>query len=450
MGVALPAQRNGGQTRPAGLAEPTPWRLALLTGVIGSVVAWLRMPALVAGDLYAEDGPEFVGRSSDGSAGFLTPYAGYQHLLPRLLSTIISATTPVERWAMAVNAAACLTVGAVAGLVVIYSRDVVGWWATRMALGLAAPMIPIAALEPLGNFANLHWFMLYLMIWALIATPRSALGTWSTALLALLCSLTEIQCALLLPVVVWRCLRSSRSFLPIAVGWLAGVVAQVLTFSLATREMLTVAPPSLASTVEGYILNTSISWLSVRPGVLTWLVENTGLWVGVMLLISVMALASTAATIGHWTARFAILTLLYGSIVSWVTSFVLGRNPVFYYSELNADALAPPPLVRWGTAASIALVATVPISLELLVRKWPRFRSAARTCLLVLITLLATGATFGLPPKDGGWAMRSAEARRFCAPHRQTHVVEVAVPPGVNCLPSGVNCKVRLLCSTFR
>ena len=226
------------------------------------------MPAGVAGQLYAEDGRTFFGDwfTHGGWSLLIEPYAGYQHLVPRVTSWTIMSVFPAQWWATATNLAACSIVGAVAGLVFFFSRDVTSFWPSRVALGLLTAVAPIVGFEALGNLANLHWFLLYLSIWVLLATPRSVIGAWGMGVVALLCTATEPQCAMFLPLAVWAVVRSRRSR-PVVLCWTVGVVAQVVTTLIAPREIADHYPP-LLSTVEGYVLNVGMTLGSINPGIL--------------------------------------------------------------------------------------------------------------------------------------------------------------------------------------
>ena len=160
------------------------WPAALIVGVCSTAIAWMRMPAGVAGQLYAED-----------------------------------------------------------GLVFFFSRDVTSFWPSRVALGPLTAVAPIVAFEALGNLANLHWFLLYMSIWVLLATPRSVVGAWGMGVVALLCTATEPQCAMVLPLAVWAVVRSRRSR-PVVLCWTVGVVAQVVTTLIAPREIARSLPIS--------------------------------------------------------------------------------------------------------------------------------------------------------------------------------------------------------------
>jgi hypothetical protein len=407
------------------------WPIALAVAAVAGVIAWLRMPLNTLGQLYAEDGRTFFGDwFTHGSVALLRePYAGYQHLLPRLASGLIAWPAPVSGWAVAVNLVVCLILGGVAGLVHVCARAVVALPAARIALGLIVVVVPIAGFEGLGNLANLHWFLLYLVVWVLLAVPRSTAAAWGLAVVALLCTATEPQAAIFLPLAAWAVIRR-RGVWPVTLGWSLGVAAQVLTTALAPRAIATDYPP-FASTVQGYILNAGMTLGTWRPGWLGRVLTGFGWWPGVLGVALILGLAAVGVTLGAPRARVAILALLYGSVLSWTASFVLGSNPAFFYSEYTAEQLAAPMLVRWATAASMFLVATIPVTLGVLVARRPGRRVWASLALGGLLTIMLLGGVAGQlsqKPLPGDWAATVEAARAFCAASPDG-VVKLATPP---------------------
>ena len=244
-----------------GTHQQDSWQLVALIVVAASLVAWFRMPSMVRGWLYAEDGKQFAadwaGADAAGGISVLwTPYAGYEHAIPRLASWFVTGVLPVNWWGIATNVISCLTVGAVAGLVFVFSRDVVTDLACRLVIGMITVLVPIAATEALGNIANLHWFLLYLTPWLLLATPRTSWGAGGMAAVAFLATATEPQCAIFLPLALWRLYRLwrpadrkyRRLMIPVLCGWFLGVAAQVVATFAAPRGVSGEVPP-VASTV---------------------------------------------------------------------------------------------------------------------------------------------------------------------------------------------------------
>jgi len=405
------------------------WPAALIVGVCSTAIAWMRMPAGVAGQLYAEDGRTFFGDwfTHGGWSLLIEPYAGYQHLVPRVTSWTIMSVFPAQWWATATNLAACSIVGAVAGLVFFFSRDVTSFWPSRVALGLLTAVAPIVGFEALGNLANLHWFLLYLSIWVLLAIPRSVIGAWGMGAVALLCTATEPQCAMFLPLAVWAVVRSRRSR-PVVLCWTVGVVAQVVTTLIAPREIADHYPP-LLSTVEGYVLNVGMTLGSLHPGVLGPVLARTSWWIGSIGVLLVFAVAVLGAVWGERRERVAITALLYGSIVSWTASFVLGANPIFFYSEMTPEQLGEPLLIRWGTAAGLMLGATLFVAIGVVARRRPDRRRGAFAAIGLIVIVMAANLVWTEPAASDDWERSVDEAAATCTDNPDA-VRDVATPPG--------------------
>ncbi len=427
--AAAPPAANGASDTMAAERTRTSPLVALSVAVVGAVLAWVRMPGQVAGQLYAEDGRTFVGDwlTHGGWSLWIEPYAGYQHLVPRGIAWFTMTFLPVTWWATAVNVLACLVVGAVAGLVFVFSRDVVGFLPARIALGLVAVLTPIAGAEALGNLANLHWFLLYLGLWVLLTSPRSAWGAVGMSLVALLCTATEPQCAMFLPVAIWKLIESRRN-LAVVIGWLLGVLGQVVTTLVAPRTVATDHPP-IASTIEGYVLNVGMSLGTNRPLLLGAVLREIGWWVGFVGVAVIVGFAVFGIVRGPLNAKVALGALLFGSLLSWTASFVLGSNPDFFYSEMTPERLANPPLVRWATTASIMLVATIPVTVGILADRSTRWRIPGLAIIVVLLAIMAVSVRTVDPVNPVDWESTVDGSSAVCALTPDA-VVKVATPPG--------------------
>ena len=154
--------------------------------VLASALTWLRLPAAARDTFWAEDGHQFVADwlHDAGPATLFQGYGGYLHLLPRGITWLVVEFVPVDAWAFATTAAACVVTGGVAALVFVFSQDVVAASVARIGLALVVVLTPLAGMEILGNVANVHWYLLYLTPWLLLATPRSRVGSVAMVLLA--------------------------------------------------------------------------------------------------------------------------------------------------------------------------------------------------------------------------------------------------------------------------
>lgn len=404
-------------------------------------LAWVRMPTQVAGWLYAEDGRLFVGdwvraESADDLSVLWTPYAGYQHLIPRVASLLVTEVLPVAWWATAVNVVSCLVVGGVAGVVFVCSRDVIIDLPSRVVVALITVMAPIAAVEALGNLANLHHFLLYLTPWLLLATPRSSWGTVGLVAVALLSTTTEPQCALFLPLLIWRVIqlrglpaRQVGPTVAIMAAWCIGVAAQVLSTVIAPRAVGAQWPP-VASVVEGYVLNAGMTLGTVHQPFLGTVFLRTGWWVGFLGVAAILAVAVLGFVKGGKQERAVIAALLYGSAATWTASFVLGGNPAFFYSEMTTQELGWPLLTRWGTAASMLLAATIPVTVAVMIRRYPHRRWAWTGLLCLMVVVFAADLVAGAanPALGGSWGSEVEQARATCA-STPNGTVELSNPP---------------------
>ena len=199
--------------------------------ILASVLTWLRLPAAGRDTLYAEDGSQFVNDwASNGSwSVLLRPYAGYQHLIPRVASGLIAWLVPIDAWADAMIAAAAAVVGVTAGLVYVLSRAVVSSPMARLGLAAVPVLVPLAGVEVIDSLANVHWYLLYLTPWLLLAMPRERATALGLAFVALVAALTEPQTVILAPLAVWVLVRDPRSRV-IVLGWALGVAGQIITF----------------------------------------------------------------------------------------------------------------------------------------------------------------------------------------------------------------------------
>lgn len=411
---------------------------AVLVTVVASLLAWARTHPFISASLYAEDGSVFVNQSlTDGWSVLWTPYAGYQHLIPRLAVGFVVALLPVAWWANALHAMVYLTVGVVAGLVFVLSREVITFWPSRVALGLFTVLTPIAGVEALGSFANLHWFMFYLIPWLFLATPRSTVGAWLLGLVALLATATEPQCAVYLPLVVWQIFHNRKTW-PVAAGWLIGILAQGLTSLLAPRPLSPGFPP-LASTLEGYVLNAGMSLATSRSEWLGVVLDRTGWWIGFLGVAVILGVAVWGFLWGGLNARVAIVTLLYGSWATWTASFVLGNNRGLYYSEMTQEQLSAPGLVRWGTAASILLIAVVPVAVGVIIQRHPRWWLVGAGALFTILAIMVANLFYDRGTGQWPWSAAVHAAQIQCA----------AAPDGIAQLitPPGPEWIVRIPCS---
>lgn len=351
-----PAQQKSELPRP----RFTPWAF-LVAAALATALTWLRLPAAGRDTLYAEDGSQFVNDWAHGGSWsvLVKSYAGYQHLVPRVATGLVTRLLPVEAWADAVIVAAAVVVGCTAGLVFVLSRSVVSSRTARLGLAAVPVLVPLAGVEVIDSLANVHWYLLYLTPWLLLARPRGRATAVGLSVVALVAALTEPQTVLFAPLALWVLLRDPRSRVIVA-GWALGVAGQVITFVVAPRPRTEGSPPWL-SVVKGYLASTVLASGSGHGRVVGTAVATGGWWVGLVVLLVFWGLAALALVRASAPLRVAVIACVVGSVAAWVLPYVTNNASALYYDQVPG----PPyvlPLVRWGMTASMLLLALVPLA----------------------------------------------------------------------------------------
>lgn len=399
-------------------------------GLLAACLAWLRLQPDVRDTLYAEDGVLFVhDQAVRGGVSLLwEPYAGYQHLIPRSVAWFVTTFLPVPLWGLAVVLIACAIVGVIAALVFVYSGDVIAYYPSRIVLGLMVALIPVAGMEALGNLANLHWFLLYLMPWVLMSTPRSRVGIGVAVVVALLATATEPQCVIFAPLVIWRFATFPRTRLVMG-AWAVGIAFQALTYLTAPRVQTAGRPP-LASIADGYVLQAGMSIVTSRGYLLGQAVATAGWWIGFAWVAGILAFAAVGFVQGRTPARAMLLTFMLGSLASWTLSLVVNNFPQFYYSQMTPEQLNNLQLGRWATAASLMLAATVPVAVAALIERHPRWWPAGVTVLGLMMLAMVVNLAHRPVVQGPLWSDQIEAGKVVCATTPDATIDITAAPKG--------------------
>lgn len=388
------------------------WLESLCLVVVASAVTWLRLPAAGRDTLYAEDGSHFVNDWVIGGSvtTLFSPYAGYQHFVPRAATGLVTALLPVPTWANAVTWLACVVVGTVAALVYVASGSLTTSRLPRLALAAVVVMVPLAAEEAIANLANVHWYFLFLMPFVFLARPTRSLSSIAWGLVALVAALTEPQVIVFAPLAAWVLVRGRRAW-PAVAGWALGLTAQAASYLSQPRPRVDGLPP-VGATVKGYLVNAVLGSLNAHGRVVGAVVERTG-WVGPSLvLLGFVAVAAVAMVRGGSRIRGAAVVLLLGSVAAWVGPYAFNNQAYLYYDlPPNSHGL---PLIRWGMTASMCLLALVPLAAAALSRQSRRQRMA-RAALVGLVAVMSLSFVIGndgrLPPH---WQDEVSRGREVC------------------------------------
>jgi hypothetical protein len=345
-----------------------PVSLTVGFGIVCAVIAWLRLPAIARDTLWAEDGRTFLqgALSSNSPAMLFAPYAGYLHLLPRIIAALTVQFVPVSLYAQAMTAGSCIAAGVMAAIVYVCSADVVRWMPARIVIALLTVLAPLAPREVLGNAANLHSLVMWTVFWMLLYRPRTRLGSYLLGCAALIGALTEIQLIFLLPLALLRV--RDRASLWTRVGWLVGVLAQLSVTVLWPRSPGVGPAISMPSLAYGFVIN------SVLP---VWIPQNSIgraiVWGGPLLVVALCVPFAVALYLGlrygTRAQRVAALALVGAAALVYAGSVLENPHPYYNYASLGASALRTPWLTRYGVVPSMMLCALIPLAVDVLLAR---------------------------------------------------------------------------------
>jgi hypothetical protein len=395
----------------------------VVIGLAAAVIAWERIPAIARDTFWAEDGRTFIQAAIQTGpvASLFHPYAGYLHLIPRLLASFTVTFVPVPQWAQSMTMLSCVVAGVVAGVVYACSADIVRWRPARISLAMLTVLTPLAAREVLGNAANLHSLLLWMAFWILLSRPRRFGGAAILSVLIALAALTEIQLVFLLPALIYRW-RDRARWMPRA-AFAVAILAQALTTLVAPRGSSHAALVDPASIAYGYLINAVMpSWMPAQGiGVvlLSW-----GPWLAIFLFAICVAAAAVTFRWGSPAQRGVAVAMLGLSILIWVASVTIDPAPFYNYAHVNPSGLARPWLSRYGVVPGMLLLAEVVLGLAVARSRvgsgsTSRRRFMQPALLAALAVSLAALSLPGVTRRSAGptWEPQVAAASEACEAH---------------------------------
>lgn len=408
----------GGARRPA---------LATLLVVAAAGLSLARQSGAGALDtIYAEDGSVFLGSSYVDSAitSITTPYAGYLHAVPRVLSELVSVL-PVSWAAAGLSVAAAVVTGLLALLVYACTRDYLAPWGRLLAAAVVV-LVPVGQDELPNSIANLHWPMLYALFWVLLAKRlHIALGVTAVLLIALsdLLVLLYVPLALLL---WWR--RRSAYSLWTGVALFAGLAAQAaaVLFGPSGREL----HPEPVKWLPWYVIRAvpeafwGQRWFG---GVVDfrWLILALLAWLG-------LAVAAYLAFRHEGTALRSDPDRSWGAPLGWRLAALAGVYSIAVYAlPVVLSGQATP---RYAAAPAMLLVTALAALLSPHDPRRPAswrdaLDGAKPVTLLVVLCAFVWIANFRVPNERGDGPLWSAELAKACAANAAQAEVPIT-PPG--------------------
>jgi hypothetical protein len=326
-------------------ARRTPAKAALVVGAlaIGTAASILRQPGAGALDtIWAEDGEIFLTQAvRDGAGAFTTSYAGYYHLVARLVAGVAALLPPAQAAAaLAVGAALVTTVFAVAAYAL--SGEYIASTVGRLVVSVPVAVLPMAQGDVLNSPANLHWTGLYVLFWFLLCRPASTAGKVLACAGIVLVVGSDILTGVYLPLVafvLW--FHRDRYAVAKAVAFVLPLAVQVLGLLTGASEREGLAPDPVRA-VTGFVLRTVPTALFGER------------WVGQAISTRSLLLAALA-----WLLIGAVLLLGLRKVVRprWTLVVAAGvHSALVYIAPVALSGIATP---RYNVAPALLVLVTL-------------------------------------------------------------------------------------------
>jgi hypothetical protein len=420
--------------------------VALAAGgvLLGTAVGLVRQPGIGAFDtVWAEDGQIFLSGAVDkGLVGAIaTPYAGYYHLVPRLLAELAALVGPgAVPGVLAVESALCTALAAL--LVYVASGAHLRGWLSRLLVSAVVVAMPLANEVP-DSIANLHWIGLYAVFWVLLWTPRGIAGRIVGVTVVGLVTGSDILVLAYLPLALLRATRRMPDGRRDRYGLLlAGVLGTGLAIQVAglllgpSSRPLSPNPVPVATGIVLRVVPSALigeEWLGANPHHASWLAWTAVAW----LLFAVAVIAAVrrwtrpiwplALVAGlHCIGLYALPVMLQGLAIAryaaapvmlLVTALVAALQPAGEPARHAAGEPTPQPAgesasVRWLSRPRPGLV--------------PLYALAALLAIVWVVNLRVVDNTRGDGPR---WSDQLRQARAACAGAPAGARIALPIPP---------------------
>ena len=396
--------------------------------VLLTIVSFWRIPPTARDVVWAEDGSVFLTDAVTPGQAFapMTPYAGYLHFVPRVAAEVVVRFFALEDYAIALTVLACAAVAGVSLMTYHCAQAVTSNQLIRMAWAAIPVFVNVGAIETLGNFANIHWYFLWLTPWLLIKPAKSKADGALLFVVALLASLTEIISIVFVPLFLFG-LRDKRYWAAragLGLG-LAGQAYATLT-NPRTGDVSYQLDPW--SALYGWVLNTAGPIVYATPARVSEQIVNFGAAPMIIAALLILAVPAAVLILGVRRDKWLAGLFVSSSAVVWVACVV--SNPAKYLDYASFSASDWPEFFvfgRYSVVPTMFILATVP----LLASALARFGRAVPVVVLAGFALLLASMYF--PPSTSrnngpAWAEQVRAGRDFCAstPEAAFHDVQTS------------------------
>jgi hypothetical protein len=390
--------------------------LAVAAILAGAVVSLARQPGIGALDtVWAEDGQIFLTGAVNDSLpeALATSYAGYFHLVPRLLAEL-AAATPASWDALVIAVSAAAVTAVLAVLVYVASAAHLPSRIARVVAATVVLVAPLAQNDVPNSIANLHWPALYALFWVLLWAPSRWPGRAVAVATVALVVTSDILVVALLPLAIVRlAVRRDRYSAVLATVFAAGVALQLLGLLAGTSSRETDFNPVRAAI--GYVLRAvpgalvGTRWLGYDHTSARWLVLAAVAW---LLVLAAVLVAWRRLTRPAWTLA---AVAAFHSVALYVLPVFLSGTATERYALAPAMllvvamlALLPPGLSRSGAAGLVfvtllAVVCAVNLRLPNARADGPSWGEELDRARLECSEPDAVAARLRLPPAGNDW-----------------------------------------------
>jgi hypothetical protein len=395
--------------------------------VVAAAVAFLRQPPGARNVLWAEDGGIFLQQAlQPGGVNVLTPYEGYLHLLPRLAAMLTVNSAPPIAYALTMNLLSCLALGGIAAMVFHCTKQLDGRLHVRLAFASVLVLISVGPIETTGNFANLHWYFLFLTPWLLLKRAETKSEAVLLFLIGAVTSLTEILAALFVPLAFVQ--GKDRGYWPARFGVVLGLMTQLIATLTSPRTQNTAEPLSLGSIITGWFVNGSGAVVYGAGRDLGAAVGSFG-WVP----LACASLPFFGAFMfvmwkGRPRHRLMAAVLLGGSMSVWMAIQVVNPARFFDYTNFTEEIWRQDFPSRYAVITSMFVLALLPLVLAVL----PQSSRAARTGVAATFIILQFATFFpaeSVRLHGPNWGGSIREASEVCRSERIDARVDLPISP---------------------
>jgi hypothetical protein len=326
----------------------SPRARAALVFLLALLVIWFRAPDRLAhGFLWAEDAPIFMKTAHQyGYKSILMDYAGYLHIIPRLIAYLQFRETPIA-WAPYVFVWTCtLLMATMCAYIAFVVRNPVA----AILIGLA-PVVSPQNGEVLLTITNLQWMLfpcLLVLLWeCLFDTPERFIWPRAVAMVAL--TLTGPFGVLVWPIAILVAISRGKRMPRRAIAWMGLYTAA----ALAQAWMMYFYPA--IKTPAGHV-----DWIHRAPRELfaDLLPGHAPLWTGVVVAIWLCVIISTSRA-AFLSAALCAIGIAIWALGAYRTN---GDTPVLVWYIEGARYLYIPLLMFLWAAILSAVTARTRVS----------------------------------------------------------------------------------------